>query len=258
MEGTRQAEPQTPPEPEPTAQEGKVETPLAPSLTDAQVLEYAKAHPEVVSQALEGWEEQKVYDLPHIRKAIDRYTTHRSKELEQQYSQTANQRLEASRWWNQWQALDDGAKARLIENDPNVGQNLAKVKQILSQQPNQPTVDTTQVAARIWAGAKKAIQDKYPGVNLEDAETKGDLFVAIEAVAVEKERQTVAEMRKEQDAKFAELRALINKGAEQPDRLPSGGARTVSGKFTREQIGEMSPEEYAQNRDAILGAIRKK
>jgi hypothetical protein len=100
--------------------------------------------------------------------------------------------------------------------------------------------------------------DEWAG-HLEGATDFADFAVRVIGSAYDQRKKTMdAEMKAEMAAMEKRLAAKYNLTADQPEQPPGAAVGNDAGRLTREDIGNMTPEEVAKNEDAIFSQLGAK
>ncbi len=238
----------------PTESEGQpTEETTGPVLDPNVVKGYLASNPDLVAEIAANLDEERLRKLPAVNQAIDRFVAHKSRELEHTYSQAAQERTAAQRWNEYFEGLDEGRQLAELKK-PEVRANYNRVQQLLAAPAPPGTQDEVKVADRIWQGAQAELKKRYPKADFTKAEDLAmAVDVAAQSVVGDALKSLRDELRQENKASMAELRAELNLSAEQPDKLPIGGRvpSNIEGRVTRAQVAALSPAEYAAKRANI-------
>lgn len=255
-------EPEVSPSPAPEPKEQPAEQSV---VTKDDVGRFLKDDPTVLDEVLKGWKHEDLAKVPAYSAQIQRYQNKLREEEGKKVQEQYRQRLQLQQQATQWRTY--------------LGQ-LEKSGQLLQAQLTNPQVaQWVEVIRRLDTGELDNLATSAAD-SLRDVVSKDEEFKDVDWDRLDKEvdpkqptslfmgilKQTDEKRRAELERTLPDLvKGLVEQEiakregrSDQPTSGNSGTPRAVpqEGKFTREQISQMSQAEYEKNREAIAKALR--
>jgi hypothetical protein len=219
-----------------------------------------KERPDYEEEYLDSLSDEETSRSKAFNRRVDKGITKARRDLEQKYSKETEERTQSQQWMQNYRAWASNATPdELLNASVQYASEIARHTAILAKAA--PANDAQAIVVRAEQGFKNRLKAKLPEVEDWDDVTDVDGVDSRIETAKEKIRmKAIEENNKSWEERFkalkAQMKAVQNLNADQPDRISNDGRANGEAKVTRQQIADMPDDEYQKFRSQLAGARR--